>query len=238
MKLRPTSPQLPGAFTLMEVILAMATSAVVLAGIGGAFYSALRLRDRTAMAVDESLPLFRALEVIKRDLKGALPPGGVMAGDFVYGALPTGSALSQGNGLQFSTTTGILRDREPWADVQEITYQLRPPAQREDRGGQDLVRSVGRNLLSTMGVIGEDDVLLANVERFEVECYDGYQWQTVWDTTLSQTNLPLAVRVRLLQMPELGMSSRDFEPFEIVVPLVIQIRTQASNTNSVEEATQ
>jgi type II secretory pathway component PulJ len=238
MTLRPTSPRLHGAFTLMEVTLALATSAVVLAGIGGAFYSALRLRDRTAMAIDESLPLFRTLEVIKRDLKGALPPGGVMAGDFVYGPLPSDSALSQGNGLQFSTTTGILRDGEPWGDVQEITYQLRPPAQRDDRGGQDLVRSVSRNLLSTMGVLGEDAVVLANVDRFEVECYDGYQWQTAWDTTLSQTNLPLAVRVRLQQAPEAGMSSRDFEPFEIVVPLAIQIRAEATSTNITEEGTQ
>lgn len=238
MKVRSTSRHSPDGFTLMEVILALATSAVVLAGIGGAFYSALRLRDRTARALDESLPLYRVLEVIKRDLKGALPPGGVMAGNFVYGALPSDSALSQGTGLQFSSTTGVLRDQEPWGDVQEVTYQLRPPGQRDERGGQELVRTVGRNLLSTMGVAGEDEVVLANVDRFEVECYDGYQWQTTWDTTLSQTNLPLAVRVRLQQAPEAGMTSRDFEPFEIVVPLAIQIRAASTSTNIVEEGTQ
>jgi hypothetical protein len=186
--------------------------------------------------VDESLPLFRVLEVIKRDLKGALPPGGVMAGNFIYGPLQEGTALSQGTGLQFCTTTGRINDREPWGDVQEISYQLRPPSQRDERGGQDLVRSVGRNLLSTMGVVNEDEVMLSNVARFDVECFDGYQWQTEWDTTLSETNLPLALRVRLQQTPEPGMNSRDFEPFEIVVPLVVQMRS--AGTNSVEGATE
>ena len=42
------------AFTLMEVILALATSAVLLAAVGSAFFSALRLRDRAAAALDES----------------------------------------------------------------------------------------------------------------------------------------------------------------------------------------
>lgn len=238
MKLRPTLRQLPGAFTLMEVILALATSAVLLAAVGSAFFSALRLRDRAAAALDESLPLFRVLEVIKRDLKGALPPGGVMSGNFVHGPLQNGTALSQGTGLQFYTTTGVIREREPWGDVQEVIYQLRQAGQRDDRGGQELVRSVGRNLLSTMGVLGEEEVLLSHVERFEVECYNGYQWLSEWDTSLSDTNLPLAVRVRLQQMPEPGMSSRDFEPFEIVVPLQIQVRSVASSTNSVEGGTQ
>jgi type II secretory pathway component PulJ len=238
MKPRPSSPRPAGAFTLMEVILALATSAVLLAAVGGAFFSALRLRNRTAAAVDESLPLFRVLEVMKRDLKGALPPGGVMTGNFTYGSLQSGTALSQGTGLEFYTTTGAIREREPWGDVQQVIYQLRPASRRDDRGGQELVRAVGRNLLSTMGVVSEDEVILSNVERFEVECFDGYQWQTAWDTSLSETNLPVAVRVRLQQTPDPGMNSRDFEPFEIVVPLAIQVRTADTGTNAMQEAGQ
>jgi type II secretion system protein J len=230
MNLSSQARRLSDAFTLIEAILALAISAVVLAGIGGAFYSALRLRERTAAAVDESLPLCRALDVLKRDLNGTLPPGGVMTGNFINGALQMGSGLSQGNGLQFSSTTGVIRDGEPWGDVQEIIYELRTTSQRGDRGGQDLVRNVSRNLLSTMGPEMRDEVLLSHVERFEVECYDGYQWQTAWDTTMNQTNLPVAVRVRLQQTPEPGMNSRDFQPFELVVPLIIKARMAGTNT--------
>ena len=38
-------------FTLMELLLAMGTSAIVLAAIGSVFYSAIRLRERTTSAL-------------------------------------------------------------------------------------------------------------------------------------------------------------------------------------------
>src|SRR5437879_6245089 len=68
------------AFTLMEMLLALAVSAIVVAAIGGVFYSALRLRERTAAAVDQAAPLRQALAVIRRDLQGVLPPSGLLAG--------------------------------------------------------------------------------------------------------------------------------------------------------------
>src|SRR5712671_3751317 len=74
------------AFTLIEVMLALAVSAIVLAAIGGVFYSAMRLRERTSAMLDESAPLHHALTVLRRDLQGALPPGAgtlPMAGDFI-----------------------------------------------------------------------------------------------------------------------------------------------------------
>src|SRR5689334_22550428 len=92
------------AFTLMEMLLALAVSAIVVAGIGGVFYSAVRLRERTAAALDEAAPLQHALALIRRDLRGALPPGGYLAGGFRNGTLS--GSMSQGSGLQFYTTTG------------------------------------------------------------------------------------------------------------------------------------
>src|SRR5207248_9726625 len=64
------------AFTLMEIMLALAISAVVLAGIGGVFYSAVRLRERTMAMIDESVSLQQAFNFIRHDLHGALPPCG------------------------------------------------------------------------------------------------------------------------------------------------------------------
>ena len=58
------------AFTLMEVLLAMAICAVVLVAINTVFSSAVRLRDKTTDAVEQALPLAQAMEIITRDLKG------------------------------------------------------------------------------------------------------------------------------------------------------------------------
>ena len=58
---------------------------IVLAGIGGVFYSAVRLRERTMAMIDESVPLQQAFNFIRHDLQGALPPGGgnlPLSGDF------------------------------------------------------------------------------------------------------------------------------------------------------------
>src|SRR4030095_10731352 len=59
------------AFTLLEILLALAISAIVLAGIGTVFYGAIHLRDRTAAAIEASVPITQALGIIRRDLLGA-----------------------------------------------------------------------------------------------------------------------------------------------------------------------
>jgi len=96
------------AFTLMEVMLALMVSAIVLAAIGGVFYSAIRLRDRTAAMLDESTPLHQALSFLRRDLQGALPPGGpyALVGDFKNEQLSGG--IGQNFHIQFFTSTGMI----------------------------------------------------------------------------------------------------------------------------------
>ena len=69
------------AFTLIEMLLAVAICAIVLVAINGVFAAAVRLRDRTSEAIEDALPVTRALEIMHRDLKGAVGPGGFLAGD-------------------------------------------------------------------------------------------------------------------------------------------------------------
>lgn len=211
------------AFTLMEVILALGVSAIVLAAIGGVFFSALRLRERTVALLDQSAPLHQALTILRRDLQGALPPGGVLAGNFLSGPAG-GSGAALNFSLQFSTATGVIGQNEPWGDVQEVTYELRDPEVRTTGRGKDLVRSYSRNLLTSM-VEFQDQVLLENVESIEFACYDGSTWRDSWDTSLSDTNLPAGVRVRLLLATDEPVDARSREPIEMVIPLAIQSRT-------------
>jgi general secretion pathway protein J len=211
------------AFTLMEMLLALAVSAIVLAGIGGVFYSAVRLRERTAALVDASVPLHHALAFLRRDLRGVMPPGGVMAADFRSGALSGG--LIQGYGLQFSTTTGVINDDAPWGDIQDVVYELRDPTERNYTGGKDLVRTVTRNLLPTTTQDATEQFLLGNVQSLEVACYDGIEWRESWDSSMGDTNLPVAVRVRIQLAGDNAADTRSSQPIEMVVPLVTQSRT-------------
>ena len=227
--LRASNYGLPLAFTLMEMLLALAVSAIVLAAIGGVFYSAIRLRERTIALLEETGPLRQALAFLRRDLQGTLPPGGMIAGDFKSGAVNSGIGATAG--LQFSTTTGLLQDNVPYGDVQEVTYELRDPVVRTNRFGKELIRTVSRNLLSTTALDYNEQFLLGNVQTLQFECFDGMQWREFWDTSLSDTNIPNAVRVRI-QLACENIDYRDQQPIEMVIPLMAQSRTNLAQQAS------
>ncbi len=229
------------AFTLIEVILALAIFAIVLVAINTAFFAALRLRQHTSDALENSIPLTRALSLLRRDLQNAVPPGGVLAGDFRSDG-PSGLSTSKGapssiaggqyGGLDFFTTTGTLSDEAPWGDVQEVNYQLMDPADKAHFYGKDLVRSVTRNLLATSTQSADVQRLLSNVDSLDFFYWDGTQWRDMWDTSAGDTNLPLAVRVRLQMAVDPAAGSRQPEPLQMVV----QLETQSS-TNQTQTAT-
>ncbi len=242
------------AFTLLELLLATAIFAIVLVAINTVFYSALRLRDRTTAAIAAELPVNQALAVLRRDLVGALPPGGTLVGDFKSGTgsssvanrnsssgSTTGAAMAQPStlsaadvgSLDFFTSGGALSDTEPFGDVQEVNYQLVAPADPLHALGKDLTRTVNRNLLAVSTPASQSQRLLGNVARFEFLFYDGTQWRNSWDTSNGDTNLPLAVRVRLLLARENpGPNDVNRQPMEMLVPLVIHSTTNTTSTTN------
>jgi type II secretory pathway pseudopilin PulG len=216
-----------GGFTLIEVILALGVSLVVLAALGGVFFGALRLRDRTTALVERTTPLYQALDVVRHDLQAALPPQGVLASTFRNGNVTT--AGGAGQGFQFCTASGSIRTDLPWADVQMVTYELRDSANNPN-AGRDLVRSVTRNLLSTAVTPDfTEQLLLSNVRDVQVYCYDGSSWLPSWDSTLGDTNLPVAVRISIQMAAESSADEANLAPFEMVVPLMIQARGASTN---------
>jgi len=226
---------LDSAFTLIEVLLALAICGIVLAAINSVFVTAVRLRDKTTAAVDEALPMAQAMEVIRRDLKGVAGPRGFLAGDFKCDGQSMGSTMglsASGNGLDFYSTTGVITEGEPWGDVQEVFYQLMPATERRQSAGMDLVRYVNRNLLATVSQTPQPQVLLSDVQSVDFECYDGFEWRNSWDTSLSDTNLPAAVRITIYQATprdEVGIKP---EPVALVIPLTTLTLTNLAQSAS------
>ena len=209
------------AFTLMEAILALSIALLVVSAVGGVFFAALRLRDHTTMLVEQARPLAHAFEIMRNDLQGAMPPQGVMASTFRNGQVttPNGQEL----GFQFCTTTGMMSPNTPWGDVQMVTYLLRDSAAQANVGGRNLIRSVTRNLLSTATTQdASDQLLMANVASFDCYCFDGSSWMSSWDSTLGQTNLPVAVRLVIRMAGATQAEDAAQQPYQLVVPLVIQ----------------
>ncbi|HVM62785.1 MAG TPA: type II secretion system protein GspJ [Verrucomicrobiae bacterium] len=213
-----------GGFTLVEVMLAMAVCAIALAAINGMFFGALRLRATTLRAVDESQPAQLALTILQRDLASAMPPttNGYLSGDFRVGDI-TSAGLNQNVSIEMYTTTGALHDDQPWGDVQRVTYELRRPTNGDQ--GQDLVRSVTRDVLATITPVPADQWMLGRVQNLTFDCYDGTQWRNTWDTTTGDTNLPVAVRVTIQLAGESPDDPRAREPIVLLVPIDSEART-------------
>lgn len=212
------------AFTLMEMILAVGVCALVMAAISGVFFSAVRLREATTRALDEALPAQQALAFLRRDLQGAMPPStnGVLAGPFRVGDV-TSVGMNQNVAIEFYTTTGALHANEPWGDLQRVAYYLRDGAD-----GKQLIRAVTRNLLSPLSPLPDQQWMMDRVQTIEFDCFDGTQWRATWDTSLADTNLPVAVRVRITRA---GADPRDPQPIELFVPLNSQTSTNQPEAN-------
>lgn len=212
-------------FTLIEMILAIGVAAIVLIAINTVLFAALRLHRATADMVDAASPLDQTVTFLRRDLQCCVTPTNgttkVLSGDFRVGNV-TSLGVAGPVAIEMFTATGALGEDAPWADIQRVTYELKPSAD-PSAAGQDLVRSVVRNLLTVTTPDVDDQVLLSGVASVKFSCYDGAQWQDTWDTTGAMsvnTNLPLAVRV------DIQMSgNNNAQPVEILVPIDSQTRT-------------
>jgi type II secretion system protein J len=222
------------AFTLLEILIAVAAFAIVLAAINTVFYSALRLRNRTTQSIEESLPVQQAVMVIKRDLSNLVLPGGTLTGPLQ--STPTTSTtntMSLGPEIgqispDFFTTTAKLDETIPWSELQKVAYLLVEPTNRI--AGRDLVRAVTRNLLPVTDTEPERQWLLSGVENVVFSYYDGYSWDEVWDSETEETPLPLAIKMEIELTPQ-DMNAAQQQPIQIVVPMVVEART-----NTVAEA--
>ncbi len=212
------------AFTLLEVLVAISIFAVLLSAIGGLFYSALRLRNKTTSALEADVPTEDALDAIRHDLANLTPPNGLF-----FGALQNTTItnpLPGQVGPDFYTTAGELDGMTPWGNVEKVDYVLAAPTNGPARQGKDLYRAITRNLLPVNPPIPPDEtqLLLTGVQNLTFSYYDGTQWNPNWDTT-QVTNLPSAIKVDIQMYGENALTLGQNSPTELVVPIDIQVTT-------------
>jgi type II secretion system protein J len=225
------------AFTLLEVLLALLILAMILGVVHAIFHGALKLRNQADLAFEQSIPVQHTVSVMKRDFANLAVPGGTLSGTFQTTLTTGGSTTSlshpgQQVGPVIYTASGTLSDSDNWSEMRKVTYYLMPSTNTGT--GQDLVRSVIRNLLPVTQDDYADQRLLTGVDNVIFEYYDGSQWTTTWDSTATSsatgaTNLlPAGVRVQIALAAEAGRLAP--EPIEFVVPIAVQVSTNATST--------
>jgi general secretion pathway protein J len=216
------------AFTLLELLVAVSIFAVVLAAINSVFFSALRLRNRTAEALDRSLPVEHALWVMRRDLQNILPPGGTL-----FGSLQTQQSTNSIAGATtptFFTSTGLVDDTSPFSEVQKVSYSLLDATNR--LRGRDLVRLVSRNLLAATPETPVAERLLEGVEAITFQFYDGSQWREYWDSTTEATKLPRGIKVQI------QLAQDTLEPRREAAPTPVELVVAMPGYGGTNSATQ
>lgn len=211
------------AFTLIEVMIAMAVFAIVLTAINGIFWGALRLRNKTVESIDAALPKERALAILRSDLANIVPPtGGFFTAFTTVGAttnaygVPANNLPGQ-NSPEFTTTSGVIDDNSMWGDVQRVSYQLINAT--NGSFGRDLYRTVTRNLTPAVQQTADQQPILSGVQSIFFFYHDGTIWKETWDSTNETLILPRAIKVQLeMAVAERGRVATP--PLELVVSLI------------------
>lgn len=235
-------------FTLLELLVATAVGAMVLLVINTTFFGALKLHNSTHDKIDRDLEIQRALEIVRKDLAGIqLPPASTTTTTTTTTSSSSSPSTATTLSGQFQTTdygnsivqdvsgdrispdiytnTGKIDGWTTFGDVQMVTYFLTPATNGTDT--KNLVRVVNRNLLSYLDDDeGEQQILISGVANADMLYFDGNDWQTDWDSTVT-TSLPSAIKFQL-QMASTTPGLQPGSPIELIVP--IDVMTTATST--------
>ncbi|MBT3595090.1 MAG: hypothetical protein HN505_03880 [Verrucomicrobia bacterium] len=187
-----------GGFTLIEILVASVAFAMIVLVIKVTLLSSLELRERGQSRMDKLNTHMRVMEVIEKDLRQCLLTETTFAQDFKGDTLNGG--VSRTDQLEFYTLSGVTLTNLPWGNLQKVRYYLEQPmgeGREELSEGLTLYREVTRDLNPSVQNIILPQAIANRVSSLAFQYYDGEFWQENWDSTVDESKLPVAVRVRI-----------------------------------------
>lgn len=181
------------AFTLLELLVAMALMVVVAACLYTVLYTSFRARRSALSAVEPTALAINAIELIKQDAYGVLPPTGTLAGAFL-GTDSRGINGADADSLEFYTTHIYANHDNLAGGLGKVELALDEDTD-DDRESYRLIRRVTTNLLSPRAVEADEQVLCRNVMSLNLRYFDGEGWMDEWDSTADANSLPVAIQI-------------------------------------------
>lgn len=208
-------------FTLLELLVAMTLMVVTASCLYTALYTGFKSRRSALAAIEPTSQALSAIELLKQDIYGVLPPTGVLAGSFI-GSNSRSSKGADADSLEFHTTQVYGTTGQPAGGIAKVALALEEDDDTTgDRTGYRLVRQVTTNLLSPKSVDPDEQVLCRNVTSLNLRYFDGDRWLTEWDSTADANSLPKAVEIEIELANSIRHSNGDTEKRRLVQSLTI-----------------
>jgi len=181
------------AFTLLELILAMALMSV----LAGSLYASLSIGFKAKRSAEAAVePVRKAglvMELLSHDIKATLPPTGILAGEF-NGTDEKDSTRFDCDRLLFYSSAHEPGEKETACDIRKIELALVTISDTNERA---LVRRITTNLLAPKVLEPKEEILCRGVMSFNLRYFDGFDWLDNWDSVNQGNLLPQAVEVSL-----------------------------------------
>ena len=187
-------------FTLLELLVAMTLMVVVASCLYTALHTGFRAYRSALLAVEPTSQAINAIELIKQDLQGVLPPeSNGLAVSFI-GEDSTGLKGVDNDSVEFYTTHVYADDESLSGGLGKVELLLEEDKDAYYRKytSYQLIRLVTMNLLAPKEPDPEEQVLCRNVLSLNLRYYDGDDWLDEWDSTEDANSLPQAVEVDIL----------------------------------------
>ena len=182
----------------MELLVASVAFAMIVLVIKVTLMESMEMRERGQKRMDQLNTRMRIMEIIESDLKQCMLKETPFAQEF-RGETVSG-AMTRTDQLEFYTASGIIQTNQPWGHLQKVRYYLQQPiyeGRSEMAEGYTLYREVTRNLLPATDSIVNPQAIANEIASLKFQYYDGEYWQETWDSTVDESKLPKAVRVRV-----------------------------------------
>ncbi|HVG59088.1 MAG TPA: type II secretion system protein GspJ [Hyalangium sp.] len=200
-------------FTLMEVMVAVAITALMGTIVTMAFQTGFRAKELVEGEAEHYRMVRVALNRMAREIGSAFvsdrydPKRYRDAND-----RPTNFVGEQDRLLFTTFAHQRLYTDSKESDQAVVEYFVESSTEKGARGRQDLKRRVNPNIGERMDRGGTTDVLFEGVKKLEFEYWDSErkQWDDEWDTRRNERKsfLPTRVRITLLALDENGKEAR------------------------------
>jgi type II secretory pathway pseudopilin PulG len=199
------------AFTLVELLLALARVGVLAVSLFSSLRMAFDSRGSSAQALAPARSVAIAMELIRQDLQSAMSPTGILAGAFI--GERASEADRQADRVEFYaiSSTGELGDIA-CEGIHKIELAVAVPSDGTEAA---LVRRSTGNLLAPVVPDAQEEVLCRGIRSLRIQYFDGSTWQDSWDSTQQGDILPSAVMVSLEVEARSGGSSVELPPYRM-----------------------